>query len=169
MLAADDDGSQLKEGLIESTKKKWQYVMDKLSPQIALRWSIFTATFFIYLLRVYVVNGWYIVTYALGIYLLNQMIGFLSPQFDPEENDGDMDLPTREQEEYRFVFDISELNLRFTLTKFCLDTSNNKFSFFIFINQLHHLFVSFVTFTISGHLLDDFQSLNFGMHVLEAL
>lgn len=49
----------------------------------------------------------YIVTYALGIYLLNQLIGFLSPQFDPEENgdimgsNGDFDLPTSEKEEYR--------------------------------------------------------------------
>lgn len=89
-------------GYLETTRRKWQYVMDKLSPQIALRWGIFGATFFIYLLRVYVVNGWYIVTYALGIYLLNKLIGFLSPQFDPEESEADMDLPTREKEEYRF-------------------------------------------------------------------
>jgi len=101
MLSAEDENSQT-DGYVESTRKKWQYVMDKLSPQIGLRWVIFSVTFFIYLLRVYVVNGWYIVTYALGIYLLNQMIGFLSPQFDPEENDGDMDLPTREKEEYRY-------------------------------------------------------------------
>ena len=60
-------------------------------------------SFFIYCLRVYVVNGWYIVTYALGIYLLNQLIGFLSPQFDPEENgDGtDLDLPMSDKEEFR--------------------------------------------------------------------
>lgn len=30
--------------------------------------------------RVFLINGWYIVTYGLGIYLLNQFIGFLSPQ-----------------------------------------------------------------------------------------
>lgn len=100
MLAAEDE--QNPESYFESTRKKWQYVMDKLSPQIALRWGIFSATFLIYFLRVYLVNGWYIVTYGLGIYLLNNLIGFLSPQFDPEENDGDMDLPTREKEEYRF-------------------------------------------------------------------
>ena len=34
----------------------------------------------LYLLRVYYLNGWYIVTYGLGIYLLNLFIGFLSPQ-----------------------------------------------------------------------------------------
>lgn len=36
--------------------------------------------------------GWYIITYGLGIYVLNLLIGFLSPQADPE-SDGPM-LPT---------------------------------------------------------------------------
>ena len=38
----------------------------------------------IYCLRVYLINGWYIITYGLGIYVLNLLIGFLSPQSDPE-------------------------------------------------------------------------------------
>ena len=37
----------------------------------------------IYLVRVYYINGWYIVTYGVGIYLLNNFIGFLSPQVMP--------------------------------------------------------------------------------------
>lgn len=37
----------------------------------------------IYALRVFLINGWYIVTYGLGIYLLNNFIGFLSPQVRP--------------------------------------------------------------------------------------
>ena len=60
--------------------QKWQYILDKSSPQIALRWSLMAAATFAYALRVYLLNGWYIVTYGLGIYLLNQLIGFLSPQ-----------------------------------------------------------------------------------------
>ena len=36
--------------------------------------------------------GWYIITYGLGIYVLNLLIGFLSPQADPE-SEGPM-LPT---------------------------------------------------------------------------
>ena len=46
----------------------------------------------VYAFRVYVVNGWFIVTYGLGIFLLNNFIGFLSPQIDPE-SDGPL-LPT---------------------------------------------------------------------------
>lgn len=34
----------------------------------------------LFLLRVYMVQGWFIVTYGLGIFLLNNLIGFLSPQ-----------------------------------------------------------------------------------------
>ena len=56
MLNESEEPSQ--EAFIQVSQKKFQYVMDKLSPQIALRWGIFGGTFFLYLLRVYVVNGW---------------------------------------------------------------------------------------------------------------
>lgn len=94
-------------GLIDSMSQKWQYILDKLSPQIAVRWVMMLVAVSLYFLRVYFLNGWFIVTYGLGIYLLNQMIGFVSPQFDPEDSDSDMGLPTREREEFRFVFFVS--------------------------------------------------------------
>jgi len=31
-------------------------------------------------------QGWYIITYALGIYLLNLFIAFLTPKIDPAQN-----------------------------------------------------------------------------------
>lgn len=34
-------------------------------------------------------QGWYIVTYALGIYILNLLIAFLSPKIDPALEDLD--------------------------------------------------------------------------------
>jgi len=37
------------------------------------------------MLRVYFIDGWYIITYGLGIFLLNNFIGFLSPLEDPEQ------------------------------------------------------------------------------------
>ena len=45
-----------------------------------LRWLVFAGLMAIYALRVFWLNGWFIVTYGLGIYLLNNFIGFLSPQ-----------------------------------------------------------------------------------------
>lgn len=82
------------------------------------RWIGFAVVFAGYVTRVYLVNGWFIVTYGLGIFLLNQLIGFLSPQvppcaaalktatdqrfqFDPEENDIDTGLPVKESDEFR--------------------------------------------------------------------
>jgi hypothetical protein len=59
---------------------KFQYLLDKSSPHVLYRWLSFCLSLYFYLLRVYLVNGWYIVTYGLGIYLLNQLIGFISPQ-----------------------------------------------------------------------------------------
>ena len=49
------------------------------------RWIFFFCVLALYVLRVYLLDGFFIVTYALGIYLLNLVIGFLSPQFDPED------------------------------------------------------------------------------------
>lgn len=69
-----------KPGFAETISRKWQYLLDKASPHIVMRWVIFVVVFALYFVRVYLVNGWYIVTYGLGIYMLNQFIGFLSPQ-----------------------------------------------------------------------------------------
>jgi len=56
------------------------------------RWIFFAFSLGLYVVRVYFAVGFYIVSYALAIYLLNLTIGFLSPAFDPEE--GDEDGPT---------------------------------------------------------------------------
>ncbi len=37
------------------------------------------------------VQGWYIVTYGLGIYLLNLLLAFLSPKIDPAMMDDEED------------------------------------------------------------------------------
>lgn len=56
----------------------------------------------IYILRVYYVQGFYVVSYGLGIYVLNLLIGFFSPKVDPELEalDG-ASLPTKGADEFR--------------------------------------------------------------------
>merc|ERR1712188_181213 len=54
---------------------------------------------FSYFVRVWLLRGFYIVTYALGIYNLNLLIGFLSPQIDPE-TEGPQ-LPTKSDQEFK--------------------------------------------------------------------
>ena len=48
----------------------------------------FVVLLMLYSLRVWLLQGFYIVTYGLGIYLLNLFIGFLQPQDDMDASDG---------------------------------------------------------------------------------
>lgn len=74
---------------------------DFLAPLIAPRWA-FTATLFVlYLLRLWLHGGFYIVTYALGIYMLNLTVIFLMPQLEMEEEESEGLLPTRADDEFR--------------------------------------------------------------------
>lgn len=58
-------------------------MLDKSTIHVYGRW-VFTAVLLcVYLLRVFSLNAFHIVTYGLGIYLLNLFIGFLSPQVGP--------------------------------------------------------------------------------------
>lgn len=69
-----------------------QILLDKSVPHIGPRWFAFAVVVLVYLLRVFFLEGFYIVTYGIGIFNLNLLIGFLSPQVDPDQ-EGPM-LPT---------------------------------------------------------------------------
>lgn len=97
-------------------RRKWQILLDRSHQFTTYRWAGFAAVMFIYALRVYLLDGWYIVTYGLGIYLLNMLIGFLSPPVDPE-TDGPM-LPTTHNEEFRpFMRRVPEFHFWYGCTK----------------------------------------------------
>jgi hypothetical protein len=78
-----------------SLERLGSYYIDRTVPRMQARWISFAVALMLYMLRVYVIGGFFIVTYALGIYLLNLLIGFLTPAIDPEEQDGlrDVSLP----------------------------------------------------------------------------
>ncbi|WAR15767.1 RER1-like protein, partial [Mya arenaria] len=77
-----------------------QNALDQATPHVGFRWII-TALLFI----TYFIRGWYIITYALGIYLLNLFIGFLTPKIDPnlsmESDDDGPELPTKSSDEFK--------------------------------------------------------------------
>ena len=60
--------------------RSWQNLIDKSVPAVGARWVGFGLALACYVLRAYLVDGWFIVTYGLGIYLLNMLIRFLTPQ-----------------------------------------------------------------------------------------
>lgn len=80
----------------------YQYYLDKTTPHAVYRWIGTLVIVAIYCLRVYYVQGFYIISYGLGIYLLNLLIGFLSPLVDPEieVTDGPL-LPTKGSDEFK--------------------------------------------------------------------
>ncbi|KAH0871842.1 hypothetical protein HID58_078864 [Brassica napus] len=75
-------------------------------------------------LRVFYIQGFYIIAYGLGIYLLNLLIGFLSPLVDPEAADGPS-LPTRGSDEFQAFYP------PYSMTKaFCIAFVMTFFSLF---------------------------------------
>ncbi|XP_051145529.1 protein RER1B-like [Andrographis paniculata] len=113
--------------------KLFQYYLDKSTPHALYRWIGTFAILFVYALRVYYLQGFYIVSYGLGIYLLNLLIGFLSPLVDPEmePSDGPM-LPTKGSDEFKpFIRRLPEFKFWYAVTKaFCIAFVLTFFSMF---------------------------------------
>ena len=115
---------------IEHTHRKFQYYLDKSTVYTKGRWIFFLFLLCLYMLRVYLAQGWYIVTYGLGIYLLNLFIGFLSPSIDPDsEGPG---LPSNTSEEFRpFERRVPEFKFWYSASKaVCIATVMTFFSVF---------------------------------------
>lgn len=55
-------------------------MLDRTVPHVAARWASLVGMLALYGLRVWLLQGWYIVTYGLGISLLNLFIQFITPQ-----------------------------------------------------------------------------------------
>jgi len=74
---------------LSSLPQRYQKYLDDVVPYRLPRWAFVAVLLVIYAVRVMLLQGWYIVTYALAIYLLNIFIAFISPKFEPllEEED----------------------------------------------------------------------------------
>lgn len=80
----------------------FQYYLDRITPLPYYRWLGTIILAAIYVLRVYYVQGFYVVSYGLGIYILNLLIGFLSPLVDPEMgNSEEALLPMKGSDEFK--------------------------------------------------------------------
>ncbi|EKD00237.1 ER to transport-related protein [Trichosporon asahii var. asahii CBS 8904] len=63
--------------------RKFQGLLDRSTPHMMERWAFTGFLFFCFSLVVVLRQGWYIVMYALAIYILNLFLAFLQPRFDP--------------------------------------------------------------------------------------
>ena len=87
---------------LQEFSKLFQYYLDKSTPHSLYRWIGTFVIASIYVLRVVYLQGFYIVSYGLGIYLLNLLIGFLSPLVDPELDPSNAPmLPTKGSDEFK--------------------------------------------------------------------
>uniref|UniRef100_A0A0D3GKP0 Protein RER1 n=1 Tax=Oryza barthii TaxID=65489 RepID=A0A0D3GKP0_9ORYZ len=124
--------------------RAFQHYLDRAAPHTAGRWAGTLPSpvggggsasgSAVYALRVYYVQGFYVVTYGLGIYLLNLLIGFLSPMVDPELEalDAGPALPTRGSDEFKpFIRRLPEFKFWYAITKaFCVAFLMTFFSVF---------------------------------------
>ncbi|CAA2970029.1 protein RER1B-like [Olea europaea var. sylvestris] len=103
--------------------KAFQYYLDRSVPHITRRWLGTLAAAAVYFMRVFYVQGFYVVSYGLGIYILNLLTGFMSPKDDPELEalDG-TSLPTKDSDEFRpFIRRLPEFKFWYAITKaFCV-------------------------------------------------
>ncbi|WFD30592.1 hypothetical protein MSPP1_001613 [Malassezia sp. CBS 17886] len=68
--------------------RRMRHLVDSTAPFTLQRWGATSALLLLFMLRIVLSHGWYIVCYALFIYLLNLFLAFLTPKFDPAfEND----------------------------------------------------------------------------------
>ncbi|KAF2761149.1 retrieval of early ER protein Rer1 [Pseudovirgaria hyperparasitica] len=102
----------------------YQAYLDKSTPYVPYRWVGTGTVFVLFGLRIIFAQGWYIVAYSLGIYLLNLFLAFISPKFDPSlEQDEGMEegssgLPTKEEDEFRpFVRRLPEFKFWYAATR----------------------------------------------------
>jgi len=132
--AMGDDGgleeTSPAEKFLHQLSMRYVTLKDSTAPFVKERWMGTAVLFLIYCIRVYMINGWYIVTYGLGIYILNLGIGFLSPAADPAA-DGSI-LPSSSSDEFKpFVRKLPEFKFWHSVTRgICTAFCMTFFSFF---------------------------------------
>jgi len=100
-------------------RQQAQVVSDKIIVYPKTRWAVAVVLLLAYATRVLYTGGYYVVSYALAIFILNLFIRFLTPLMaDLEDEDSDRPvLPMRETDEYRpFVRKLSEFKFWKNLT-----------------------------------------------------
>jgi hypothetical protein len=111
--------------LFRRAGQTYQVWLDRWTPHATSRWTTTVLLIAAFLLRIVFKQGWYIVTYALGIYHLNLLLAFLTPKIDPamaeferDEQDEGLGLPTKQDEEFRpFVRRLPEFKFWYSATK----------------------------------------------------
>ncbi|KAG2069650.1 retrieval of early ER protein Rer1 [Suillus decipiens] len=117
MMSSDEPGTTPFHSVQASFSKfqrQYQQTLDRWTPHVFQRWLATLFLLALFMLRIVLSQGWYIVCYGLAIYLLNLLLAFLQPKFDPSleddlladeiEEGGDQSvpvLPSQRDDEFR--------------------------------------------------------------------
>lgn len=107
--------------------RRCQALLDRVAPHRLQRWVGLTALLIVFMVRMFLLEGFYIVTYVLFIFILNQFILFLQPKdrasllakaaSPDEEADSEAVLPTADMDEFRpFVRRLPEFKFWYSTT-----------------------------------------------------
>ena len=116
----DSSGSNPAARFYGAYNQQVQRILDKVTPFLIGRWAFNGLMFLYFMYRVIALQGFYIIAYVLGIFLLNQFILFLTPVFveDMEMDDDEPSLPTKSDEEFRpFMRRLPEFKFWYTTYK----------------------------------------------------
>ena len=105
---SDNSKSNIEKNISEKNIfEKINYYLELLKDKTIIykfqRWLLVLILLLIYLIRMILTNGYYALTYCIGIHFLNSFIGFISPLEDPEDNLNEENsfLPQRNNEEFK--------------------------------------------------------------------
>lgn len=101
-----------------------QYYLDRVTPYILPRWFFNIFLLILFSIQILYQQGFYIIAYGLGIFLLNQLILFLTPKEDVTvsneqiDDDSGLRLPTRSSDDFRpFIRRLPEFKFWYTTFK----------------------------------------------------
>ncbi|KAH8913988.1 retrieval of early ER protein Rer1, partial [Atractiella rhizophila] len=133
MMLSEPPGDSGFQNLTDATSKYQRVRMSfyQITPYTIYRWIGTGTLLLLFMARVLLAQGWYIVCYVLGIHLLNLFLAFLQPKFDssleidiaePGLEDGAPTLPTSSQidqdDEFRpFMRRLPEFKFWFSATQ----------------------------------------------------
>ncbi|KAH7906998.1 retrieval of early ER protein Rer1 [Hygrophoropsis aurantiaca] len=89
MMSSDDPPSsspfQSVQAFFSKSQRQYQQTLDRWTPHVLQRWLSTLGLLCVFMLRIVLSQGWYID--GLAIYLLNLLLAFLQPKFDPSLQD----------------------------------------------------------------------------------
>jgi hypothetical protein len=113
--------SKLTELLRRATQTQQRF-LDKTVPHTYGRWGAFAALLILYFVRIFVVGGFYIITYGLCIHLLYLVVLFLTPLENPDDQQhSDAMLAHKAGDEFKpYVPKVQEFKVWWNMTRVVL-------------------------------------------------